>query len=353
MSTSKQPRTVLVTGATGKQGSACVHYLLHSPEFAYNVLALTRKRDSPAARRLLAREDSSVEAGRLSIVECDLADEEGMRRVFEDARALGGENGWFGVFAVLAYAGLGADAAPEEKHARMLADLSLTFSASAFIYSTTLMPGPNIADVRDNSHRAKYRVEKYCQSLGEHDLNWAILRPGFFMENFDGFLGSMAVSVLNEGMGTNATIALIASDDIGKVAAGVFNDFTKYRHKILCVVAECRTMPQITAAYKDATTKPMPAFSPFLTRLILKFNTASQNVVWQLNRNDQVRSDGTYPEFDEELKLGQEVCALQSFHDWTLNRTTPRTPSPSTAGGGATRDGWNNLSIWKFATGRA
>ena len=42
-------------------------------------------------------------------------------------------------------------------------------------------------------------------------MNDRILRPAFFMENFDGFLGSIAVSVMKKGMKEDATLALIVS----------------------------------------------------------------------------------------------------------------------------------------------
>ena len=74
----------------------------------------------------------------------------------------------------------------------------------------------------------------------------SIIRPGFFMENFDGFIGAIAVSGMRAGLGKDTTINLVvslihtsdgsgpivvrfprdanslkASEDIGRVAAGV------------------------------------------------------------------------------------------------------------------------------------
>jgi hypothetical protein len=42
-------------------------------------------------------------------------------------------------------------------------------------------------------------------------MDLRILRPGFFMENFDGFIGSIAVSVLKRGLGKETKIGLIVS----------------------------------------------------------------------------------------------------------------------------------------------
>ena len=67
-----------------------------------------------------------------------------------------------------------------------------------------------------------------------------ILHPGFFLENFDGLIGSIGVAVLKNGLKPETDIAFVvsplrseesssvvnlapkASEDIGNVAAGVF-----------------------------------------------------------------------------------------------------------------------------------
>jgi uncharacterized protein YbjT (DUF2867 family) len=46
-------KTILVTGATGQQGGATVDALLASPS-GWNVIALSRKPEAPAARALVA-----------------------------------------------------------------------------------------------------------------------------------------------------------------------------------------------------------------------------------------------------------------------------------------------------------
>lgn len=67
-----------------------------------------------------------------------------------------------------------------------------------------------------------------------------ILHPGFFLENFDGLIGSICVALLKNGLKTETDVAFIVSplrleewtsvvdfapkgsEDIGNVAAGVF-----------------------------------------------------------------------------------------------------------------------------------
>ncbi|KAK3313655.1 hypothetical protein B0H66DRAFT_606910 [Apodospora peruviana] len=138
---------------------------------------------------------------------------ESIHKIFEresnQAASPGNANGIWGVFVVLMYPGFGAkDDQVELKQGK------------AFVYSSIIPPGPKDEDFLDPSHRDKRDIERYCEGLA--GLNWIIVRPGFFMENFDGFLGSVAVNVLGLGLSKDATVALIASKDIGNVVAGVF-----------------------------------------------------------------------------------------------------------------------------------
>lgn len=93
--------------------------------------------------------------------------------------------------------------------------------------------GPDVDDHLDNSHRAKPQIENYCKELGSKGLNWmqvdrsyswpshrhllttgrSILRPAFFMENFDGFIGAIAVSGLRAGLDKHTTINLVVSPE--------------------------------------------------------------------------------------------------------------------------------------------
>jgi uncharacterized protein YbjT (DUF2867 family) len=55
------PRSILVTGATGKQGGAVVQALLASPRRSdFTIYALTRSIDSPSAKRLAAKGENII-----------------------------------------------------------------------------------------------------------------------------------------------------------------------------------------------------------------------------------------------------------------------------------------------------
>ena len=110
-------RNILVAGATGKQGQALVRALidpqppaLPDKDHEYHVYALTRKASSPTAQHL-------AELGTdITIVEGDLDAPESISQIFENAKS---DGGIWGVFAVLAFPGLGANADGEERQGKV------------------------------------------------------------------------------------------------------------------------------------------------------------------------------------------------------------------------------------------
>jgi uncharacterized protein YbjT (DUF2867 family) len=91
-----KPRTIVVLGATGNQGSGVVRALLakNSPDkVLFSVRAVTRDPDSPQAQRLLATypEASTSGSGQLQLVAGDVYDRTSLERAFR---------GVCGVFAV-------------------------------------------------------------------------------------------------------------------------------------------------------------------------------------------------------------------------------------------------------------
>jgi NAD(P)-dependent dehydrogenase (short-subunit alcohol dehydrogenase family) len=99
-------RTILVVGATGKQGSAFVHSVV-AANSDFRILALTRNASSPVAQDLASLSE------RVQIVQANLDVPDSVRKVFQDATQAGDGRIW-GVLSVLAFPGLGADATGEE-----------------------------------------------------------------------------------------------------------------------------------------------------------------------------------------------------------------------------------------------
>jgi hypothetical protein len=116
-------RNILVAGATGKQGGALIRALLQTPspdpEHQYYIYALTRDDSSHSAQQLKQIGENVL------LVKGDLDMHESISKIFEDAKS---EGSIWGVFAVLAFPGLGADVSGEETQGKVC--FSLLFGLS-------------------------------------------------------------------------------------------------------------------------------------------------------------------------------------------------------------------------------
>ena len=148
-------KIVLVTGATGKQGGACVDALLTR---GHQVRALTRNSGSPAARRL---REQGVE-----IVVGDFTDRDSLVRAARGVDA---------VYAMTTPYEKGAE--KEIAQGMTLTDASKAAGVAHLIYSS--VASANRAT--GISHfDGKYEVEKHIQASG---IPYTIVAPVFFMEN--------------------------------------------------------------------------------------------------------------------------------------------------------------------------
>lgn len=178
-------KTILVLGATGKQGGSLVDALRPSDASGdtteFQLLALTRSPTSPAARRLASEPH-------VKVVEGNLDSPGSIRKVFDDA---GGKGSIWGVFVVLAFPGLGANADGEERQGivsprhilasrsrriyeclQTIADLALEYGVSAFIFSSVERGGESYDDKLTLDRAAKVKIERHVRSLGDKGLKW-------------------------------------------------------------------------------------------------------------------------------------------------------------------------------------
>ena len=234
-------KTILVLGATGKQGGSLVDALRPAEANGGNefqLLSLTRNPTSPSAQRLASEPH-------VKVVQGNLDSPESIRQVFDNA---GGKGSIWGVFVVLAFPGLGANADGEERQGivrvriflssvpaansvivpQLIADLALEYGVSTFIFSSVERGGESYDDQLTLDRAAKVKIERHVRSLGERGLRWTyvcfqpspwlslngvcvvrILRPAFFMENFDGTIGSITATVLRCGLKPTTKLQLI------------------------------------------------------------------------------------------------------------------------------------------------
>jgi len=337
-------RNILVAGATGQQGRAFVAALKpsastsdenHGPDSAskptFHILALTRDASSPAAKSL-------AEQSHVTVLQGDLDKKDSVRKVFE--KAVESHGGVWGVFCVLPFPGLGVDGAGEEAQGKTLADVAFEFKTSLFIYSSSERSG----EVRD-SHQAKESIEQHVRSLGDKGLKWTILRPGFFMENYDGFLGSITTTLLGHALKPTTKIRLVAVEDIGLVAAAVVQNPEAYDSQILTIIGDVLTMKEQADAYKRATGRPQPGVPTFLARIILSLNTHIRGLVQTLEAMNQMHVDGPVPEVEQQVARAKEAHpGMMTFEEWA--RRKKERPVNDRKGN------WNQVSLTRLLTGK-
>ena len=219
-----ESRTILITGATGKQGGALVRHLVGK---GFHLKAMTRNPASDAAKALAAR---GVE-----LVAGDLNDAASLKAALTGAwGAFGVQNTWE------------AGVAGEEEQGKRFATMAKEAGVQHFVYTSVgsahLKTGiPHF----DN----KSRIEDTVRSLGFP--SFVILRPVFFMENLVSpwFLnGDMLVTAMKP----TTKLQMIASDDIGRVAAQAFIRSADFAGKEIDLAGDVATMAETAAVLSQA-----------------------------------------------------------------------------------------------------
>ncbi|MBS2017469.1 MAG: NmrA/HSCARG family protein [Deltaproteobacteria bacterium] len=212
-------KTILVTGATGKQGGAVLRHLKGS---GFELRALTRKPESEAARALVA--DGA------HVVEGDLDDVTSLKTALTDV---------WGVFAVQNTWEAGVER--EEEQGKRLARLAREAGVQHFVYSSV---GSAERATGVPHFDNKWRVEEEVRALGFP--SHVILRPVFFMENLPSpwFLNGDA---LGTAMKPDTKLQMVAVDDIGRVGARAFTDAAKLNGREIEIGGDEVTMARAAA----------------------------------------------------------------------------------------------------------
>jgi len=189
-------RTVLVSGATGRQGGAVVRQMLQK---GWKLRALTRRPNDAAAQMLAVQ---GVE-----VVKGDLEDPLSLETA---------ARGVYGVYSVQDFWSVGARR--EVQQGKNLADAARKTGVQHFVYSS-------VGGVERNSGidhwESKWEIEKHIRKLG---LPATMLRPAAFMDNY--YIAEVEIGILQgslrDPIRADKTHQTIATDDIGAFVALAF-----------------------------------------------------------------------------------------------------------------------------------
>ncbi|KAH7238472.1 hypothetical protein BKA59DRAFT_514759 [Fusarium tricinctum] len=244
-------RTVLICGATGKQGGAVLNNLIKQ-KANFNILAVTRNATSPSAQRLLQKSSN------IKLVQGDLADP---IAIFKTARDLTQQPIW-GVFSVQVPMPFGGSAGGEVGQGKALVDAALDAGAKFFVYTSVDRHGE---DSKDNPTPvphfiAKHEIEKHliARSAGT-DMRWFILRPVAFMENLtNDFLGRSFVTAWKLAVKTKP-VQLVTVSDVGVAGAQAFLRPEEYAGRAVSLAGDELTLKELETVFKEKTGRDLPS----------------------------------------------------------------------------------------------
>ncbi|KAK8136965.1 hypothetical protein PG984_004905 [Apiospora sp. TS-2023a] len=237
-------QTILVTGATGKQGGALIDNLLASPRASqFDIVAVTRDTRSPSAQKLSALPNVKVISG-------DLANPDA---IFEAA----GPGPVWGVYSVQ----VNSDA--EEAQGKALVDAAVLHGVRHFVYSSGDRGGPERSETNPTNVKnfaAKHNIEKHLRRRTEKSpegMTYTILRPVTFFENLSGDMHGKGFARMWEQLGPKK-LQFVATRDIGWFAAQSFLDPEEYRNKAVTLVGDELTQPEAESVFKKVVGTSMP-----------------------------------------------------------------------------------------------
>ncbi len=229
---SSKDRIVLVTGATGQQGGATARHLLAR---GWRVRALTRDPNKSAAQAL-AQAGAEVAVG-------DHEDRASLDRALE---------GVYGVFSVQNFWLPNVGAEGEVRQGKLIADAVKAANIQHLVYTSV---GGAERSTGIPHFETKWQIEEYTRALG---LPATVLRPVFFMDNFNWTRAQILNGTfLGIRLRPEKPLQLIAAEDIGAIAAIVFENPTAYIGKALEIAGDELTESQIAETFSRVIGRPV------------------------------------------------------------------------------------------------
>jgi uncharacterized protein YbjT (DUF2867 family) len=265
--TNPDQKTILVTGATGRQGGAVTRHLLRD---GWQVRALTRNPTSAPARALAALG--------ATVVQGDMDDLASLHPHFAGA---------YGVYSVQNPYPKGIQA--EITQGRHVADATHAAGVQHLVYGSggTGKPGTNIP-----SWESKLEIEEHMRTL---DLPLTVLRPMALMELMTDKAFYPAIGtwhVMPKIMGWSRRLPWICADDVGAIAAQVFAHPERFIGQDLKLASDEQSLKDCRAIYRAVWGKN-PARFPMPVWVYQRFGFVGQDssTMWRWLRTATLEVD--------------------------------------------------------------
>lgn len=231
----RQRKTILVLGATGKQGGAVAHALNAR---GWPVCALVRNPDSDAAKALASRG--------VDIVQGDFSDAAAVRAAMAQV---------YGVFSIQPNSGSAGSAITNEdevRYGKMIADIAVETGVRHFVYTSASIISKGRTGLENLD--CKIEIEDYIRSLR---LTSTIVRPAGFMNLF--VLPGMGLEQGTFSFFTypGQSIQIIAVEDIGKIVATIFGDIDRFADRTIAIAGDEVTGHDLQKVLSEAAGRPI------------------------------------------------------------------------------------------------
>jgi len=234
---SNHSKTILVTGATGQQGSAVTKHLLKN---GWAVNALVRDPAKPATQAL-AKQGAKLVKG-------DMNDRASLDAALQDV---------YGVFSVQNYWLPDVGTEGEVRQGKNVADAAKAAGVKHFVYSSV---GAAHRGMGQKHFATKWEIEQHIQKLG---LPYTILRPAAFMENYNWSRPQILIGTFTStGARADKGRQLIAVDDIGAFVALAFDKPQEFLGKTIELSGDDLTEQQIVDTFAKVIGRPVKLVPP-------------------------------------------------------------------------------------------
>src|SRR5687767_1726315 len=214
-------RLILVCGATGKQGGAVARSLL---DRGFRVRGLTRNPQKPDAQAL---DKQGAE-----VVQGDMEERSALERALEGA---------YDVFSMQNFWETGYDG--EVQQGKTVADAAKAASVEHFVYSSV---GSAHRRTGIPHFESKREVEEHVRELG---LPYTILRPVFFMQNWEWMREMVLGGTLAQPLDPDRPFQHVAVEDVGAFAAIAFENPERWIGREVDLAGDEQTMPEIADTF--------------------------------------------------------------------------------------------------------
>ena len=252
---------VLITGATGNQGSAVINALLaNRSDKPVQILALTRNVDSSQAKAIAAKSDAvTLIKGDLSSCEAIFAQCNGPVHT---------------VFSVQ----INVFGSPQKNQeevilAKSLIDVAIANKVQHFVQASGDRGGPERSewDATGVPHFAtKFQIEKYLkEKAGPASMSWTLLRPVSFMDNYTPDFHGRGFAAMWHGIGKKP-LQLVATKDIGIFAAKAIQapEDPRFHNTVISIAGDELTQDEACKVFQKVFGTKMPMIFPFVGNIV-------------------------------------------------------------------------------------